>query len=62
MAAGKRLTDPFGVRDTLQIESGKMGIYRLSRLEDQGIAKVSNLPFSIRVLLKPFFAIAMATK
>ncbi len=52
MAAGKRLTDPFGVRDTLQIESGKMGIYRLSRLEDQGIAKVSNLPFSIRVLLE----------
>ncbi len=52
MAAGKRLTDPFGVRDSLQIESGKMGIYRLSRLEDQGIAKVSNLPFSIRVLLE----------
>lgn len=52
MAAGTRLTDPFGARDVLSLPSGKLGIYRLSRLEDQGIAKISKLPFSIRVLLE----------
>jgi aconitate hydratase len=29
-----------------------MGIYRLSQLEKRGIAKVSHLPFSIRILLE----------
>ncbi len=52
MSNATRLTDPFGARDTLSLASGDVGIYRLSRLEDQGIAAVSKLPYSIRVLLE----------
>jgi aconitate hydratase len=52
MSNATRLTDPFGARDTLSLASGDVGIYRLSRLEDQGIAAVSRLPYSIRVLLE----------
>lgn len=52
MSNATRLTDPFGARDTLSMASGDVGIYRLSRLEDQGIAAVSKLPYSIRVLLE----------
>lgn len=52
MANPKRLTDPFGVRDTISSSFGNVGIYRLQKLEEQGIAKISSLPFSIRVLLE----------
>jgi len=52
MSNATRLTDPFGARDTLSLATGNIGIYRLSRLEDQGIAAVSKLPYSIRVLLE----------
>ncbi len=51
-SAQQRLTDPFGARSTFQAPQGEMGIYRLSRLEDAGIAAVSKLPFSIRILLE----------
>ena len=44
--------DPFGVRDTLQTAQGPAAIYRLARLEDQGIAPVSRLPYSVRILLE----------
>ncbi len=44
--------DPFGARDSFSTGSGTAGIYRLSRLEDQGLGKVSQLPYSIRVLLE----------
>src|SRR5436190_23677933 len=46
------LFDPFHVRDTFDTGNGKAGIYRLSRLEEQGLGTVSKLPFSIRVLLE----------
>ncbi len=52
MPTDKRLTDPFGARDTLVLPNQKLGIYRLSRLEDQGIAAISRLPVSIRILLE----------
>jgi aconitate hydratase len=52
MPTPTRLTDPFGTRDRLPAPNGDLGIYRLSRLEDQGIAAVSKLPYSIRVLLE----------
>jgi aconitate hydratase len=52
MPTPTRLTDPFGTRDRLPAPYGDLGIYRLSRLEDQGIAAVSKLPYSIRVLLE----------
>lgn len=44
--------DPFGVRDTLQTAKGPVAIYRLARLEDQGVAAVSRLPYSVRILLE----------
>ena len=42
----------FGARDTFDTGHGKATLYRLSRLEDQGLAKISQLPFSMRVLLE----------
>ncbi len=52
MPTANRLTNPFGARDTLSTPNGNLGIYRLSRLEDQGIASISKLPYSIRILLE----------
>ena len=52
MAAPTKVVDPFGARDVFQSPHGKLGIYRLDRLEKQGIANISRLPFSIRVLLE----------
>jgi aconitate hydratase len=45
-------TDPLGIRDTIRTARGPVGIYRLSRLEEQGVGTMSRLPFSIRVLLE----------
>jgi aconitate hydratase len=42
----------FGARDTFDTGHGKAALYRLSRLEDQGLAKIAELPFSMRVLLE----------
>jgi aconitate hydratase len=44
--------DPFHARDTFSTGSGSAGIYRLDRLEKQGLGAVSKLPFSMRVLLE----------
>ncbi|TWT40819.1 aconitate hydratase AcnA [Botrimarina hoheduenensis] len=44
--------DPFSARDTFQAPEGKLGIYRLSKLEQLGLTKVAALPYSIRVLLE----------
>ncbi len=44
--------DPFSARDTFSAAAGKFGIYRLSKLEEQGLGTISKLPFSIRVLLE----------
>lgn len=52
MTSTLRKTDPFQARDTFQSPQGRVGIYRLSKLEDLGLGKVSALPFSIRVLLE----------
>jgi aconitate hydratase len=45
-------TDPFGARETFDTSSGKIGIYRLSKLQDAGLGNISALPYSIRVLLE----------
>jgi len=45
-------TDNFHARDTFESGSGKLGIYRLSKLEDQSLCRLAELPFSIRVLLE----------
>jgi len=50
MSGAKR--DPFGVRDTFPAADGRLGIYRIRRLEERGLCDVSRLPYSIRVLLE----------
>jgi len=52
MPPSVRKLDPFGARDTFDTGSGKAGIFRLSTLEQQGVAKIGTLPFSIRLLLE----------
>ena len=49
-SAGK--TDSFGARDTFDTGSGKATLYRLTKLEQQGLLRIAELPFSIRVLLE----------
>ncbi len=44
--------DPFSARDTFETGNGKAVIYRISRLEDEGVGTVSRLPYSIRILLE----------
>ncbi len=46
------LKDRFGARATFGTGNGPAYYYRLTRLEELGIAAVSRLPFSIRVLLE----------
>ena len=44
--------NPFGSFTSLKTSYGATKIYLLKRLEDEGIADISRLPFSIRVLLE----------
>jgi aconitate hydratase len=44
--------DPFNARDTFDTGAGRAGIYRLTRLEDAGLMRLADLPYSIRVLLE----------
>ncbi|MBN1395357.1 MAG: aconitate hydratase AcnA [Pirellulales bacterium] len=46
------MRDPFNARDTFQTSAGRVGIYRLSKLEDAGLTNIARLPYSIRVLLE----------
>ncbi|MBZ0271833.1 aconitate hydratase AcnA [bacterium] len=48
----KRALDSFGARDRLATGAGDIEYFRLSRLEDEGLGKISRLPFSIKVLLE----------
>jgi aconitate hydratase len=52
MPASTLLMDPFGARAIFNTGTGTAGLYRLSRLEELGLAKIAALPFSIRVLLE----------
>jgi aconitate hydratase len=52
MSATVRANDPFDARDTFDTGSGRAAIYRLSKLEDAGLGRISALPFSIRLLLE----------
>ncbi len=47
-----RPRDFFGARDTFTTSAGKFGIYRLSKLEEAGLCKTAELPYSIRILLE----------
>ncbi|HWA98449.1 MAG TPA: aconitate hydratase AcnA [Pirellulales bacterium] len=44
--------DPFSARSTFDTGHGSAGIYRLSKLEDLGLCRVVDLPYSIRILLE----------
>ena len=44
--------NPLNTRDTLATQAGELAIFRLDRLEGDGVGPVSNLPFSVRVLLE----------
>jgi aconitate hydratase len=44
--------DPFSVRDSIRSIKGPITIYNLTKLEDQGIGKVSHLPYTIKILLE----------
>ncbi len=52
MTSATALHDPFGARDTFDTGNGRAAIYRLSAAGDQGLCRVSALPFSIRLLLE----------
>ncbi|MFZ5809775.1 MAG: aconitate hydratase AcnA [Chloroflexota bacterium] len=44
--------DMFGAKKVLESAYGKVTIYRLERLEELGLARLAQLPYSIRVLLE----------
>jgi aconitate hydratase len=46
------LKDPFGSRQTINIDGKEVTFYSLKKLEEAGIANISKLPYSIRVLLE----------
>ncbi|MFG1691250.1 aconitate hydratase AcnA [Gemmatimonadota bacterium] len=49
---GEHNTDPFGALETVELDEGSTSFYRLGVLQEQGIAELDKLPFSIRVLLE----------
>ncbi len=42
----------FNARDTFKANNQTIGIYRLSRLQDDGLGQIDQLPYSIRILLE----------
>ena len=46
------LQDKFGAKTTFDTGSGEAVMYRLDALQEQGIADISRLPYSIKVLLE----------
>ena len=44
--------DSFGARATLHTAGGSIGMYRLDAIEKAGVADLSRMPFSIKVLLE----------
>jgi aconitate hydratase len=45
-------SDVFNARDTIKTSQGDFAIFRLSKLERQGLTQLSHLPYSIRILLE----------
>ena len=52
MLNAARKVDPFAARAEFETGQGKAGVYRLARLETLGIARIGELPYSIRLLLE----------
>ena len=49
---GAQLKDPFGALTSVDLPEGPTSLYRIGRLEDEGVTSVNRLPFSIRILLE----------
>src|SRR5215831_13642853 len=47
-----RSKDPFGAKDSFKTKSGTAVLYRLSKLQHACLGNISELPFSIRILLE----------
>ena len=47
-----RPTDPFGALASTDLAEGPVSFYRLAKLEEEGLATLDRLPFSIRILLE----------
>ncbi|MFN3477075.1 MAG: hypothetical protein ACK4Z6_05920, partial [Candidatus Methylomirabilales bacterium] len=47
-----RYRDEFGAKRTLESQVGKVSYFDINALEEQGIARVSQLPFSIKVMVE----------
>ena len=52
MSNAARKSDPFGARQMFETGAGKAALYRLTKLEELGLTRIAELPFSIRVLLE----------
>ena len=52
MTTSAQKKNSFGTRDTFETGSGSAAIYRVSKLEDQGLGAISELPVSMRLLLE----------
>ncbi|MBW3598371.1 MAG: aconitate hydratase, partial [Planctomycetes bacterium] len=46
------LFDPFGARGAISTPQGKVGIYRIEKLNELGLGDVFRLPYSLRILLE----------
>ena len=42
----------FGARDTFKVGNKEIGIFRLAKLQEDGLGQIDRLPYSIRVLLE----------
>jgi aconitate hydratase len=52
MSSKQPMNDPFSARATLETSSGPVIYYRLDALTEAGLADVSRLPYSIKILLE----------
>ncbi|MEX0856449.1 MAG: aconitate hydratase [Gemmatimonadota bacterium] len=46
------MKDPFGALTTVDLREGSTSLYRIARLEEEGLTSIDRLPFSIRILLE----------
>ena len=49
---GAQLKDPFGALTAVDLPEGETTLYRVGKLEEEGLTSIDRLPFSIRILLE----------
>jgi aconitate hydratase len=52
MIVANHRNDPFGARTSVDLPEGRTSFYRIGKLEEDGIASIDRLPFSMRILLE----------